>query len=54
MVIPSAQVNAKCFILPGANHYVARVRNMPDVMKKEFAESIRQMTGLNADLGALK
>jgi hypothetical protein len=53
-VIPSAKVNSKSFIIPGANHYAARVKKMSPEMQKEFVESIRQMTGLNADLNALK
>jgi hypothetical protein len=54
MVIPSSEVNAKSFIIPGANHFVARVKNMPVEMQKAFAASIRQMIGLDADPGALK
>ncbi|MDB5197002.1 MAG: hypothetical protein JWP88_1373 [Flaviaesturariibacter sp.] len=53
-VIPSGAVNAKSFVIPGANHYVARVKAMPEPMKQEFIAAIRQITGLEADLSALK
>ncbi len=48
-----AEVNAKRFIVPGANHYAARIRNMPPAMKQQFVAALEQMTGLKADLSAL-
>ncbi|GAA4345378.1 S28 family serine protease [Flaviaesturariibacter amylovorans] len=53
-VIPSAAVNAKSFLIPGANHYVARVKAMSPAMQQEFADAITRMTGLPVNLGALK
>ena len=54
MVTPSPKVNAKSFIVLGANHFVARVRNMHPAMQKDFVEAIRQMIGKSADLSALR
>jgi hypothetical protein len=48
------EVNAKRFIVPGANHYMARIRNMSPDMQQQFAASLEQMTGLKADLSVLK
>jgi len=48
-----AEVNAKRFIIPGANHYEARIKNMSTAMKQQFAAALEQMTGLTADLSAL-
>jgi hypothetical protein len=41
-------------MIPGANHYVARVKNMPPDLQNEFAASLKKILGLQADLGALK
>ncbi len=48
------KVNAKSFIVPGANHFVARIKNMPPAMQQDFAASLEKMTGLKADLTALR
>ena len=47
-------VRAKRFIIPGANHFAARITNMAPAMQQEFVATLRSMTGLTADLGALK
>ncbi len=47
-------VNARRFMIPRANHFMARVRNMPTAMQQEFVSSLESMTGLQADLNALK
>jgi hypothetical protein len=47
-------VNAKSFLLPGADHFEARVKNMPVEMKSEFAASVKKMLGIDANLDALK
>jgi hypothetical protein len=47
-------VNARRFIVPDANHAAARIRNMPPAMQKEFVGALENMTGLKADLKALK
>jgi len=48
------QVNAKTFIVPGANHYMARVKHMSPQMQQDFAASLESMTGLKADVSVLK
>jgi PS-10 peptidase S37 len=53
-VIVSDKVNSKKFMVAGANHYEARVRNMPPDLQKDFAASLEKFLGLKADLGALK
>jgi hypothetical protein len=53
-IIPSNGVNSKSYVIPNANHFVARVKNMPAEMKKDFEESITKMTNLSVDLNALK
>jgi len=47
-------VHAKLFVVPGANHGMARIRFMPAAMQRDFAGSLETMTGLKADLGVLK
>ena len=54
MVTPSSEVNAKSFIIPGANHFMARVKNMPSALQKDFVAAIKGMIGKNADPGVLK
>jgi hypothetical protein len=46
-------VNAKQFVVPGANHGRARIRFMPVAMQQDFAGSLETMTGLKADLKVL-
>lgn len=53
-VIPSEQVNAKSYIIPGANHFVARVRNMPADMQRDFMDAIYKLIGVKPDPGALR
>ncbi|MCR8556381.1 hypothetical protein KXD93_01940 [Mucilaginibacter sp. BJC16-A38] len=53
-MVYSDKVNAKTFIVPGANHYVARVKMMSPQMKQDFAASLESMTGLKPDVSALK
>lgn len=53
-VIVSPNVNAKSYLITGANHYKARVRNMPPEMQKDFAAAVARMTGLKADPDALR
>jgi hypothetical protein len=49
-----SDVKAKLFMVPGANHYMARIKNMPPPMQQEFVTLLEQMTGLKADLALLK
>jgi hypothetical protein len=46
-------VNAKRFMLPGANHHFARVRNMPASMQRDFGDALEAMTGLKPDFSTL-
>ncbi len=47
------QVNAKRFVMPGANHRYARIRYMSPSMQQEFADALKSMTGLTADFSEL-
>ena len=53
-VIVSGRVNSKSFMIPGANHFHARVRNMSPDMRKDFAASLQQLLNVEVDLNALK
>lgn len=48
------EVQSVLFMVPGANHFKARVKYMPEAMQHEFADSFKRMAGLEVDLGALK
>ena len=50
----SINVNSRLFMVPGANHYEARVINMTAAMQKEFAGVMNNMLGAEADLSVLK
>ena len=52
-VLVSDQVNSKSFLIPGANHGSARVKNMTATMKKEFTGKIKEWTGLDCQLDIL-
>lgn len=52
-VLVSNKVNSKSFLIPGANHGTARIKNMPEKMKMEFAGKVREWTGLNCTLDVL-
>ncbi len=53
-VIVSGQVNSKSFLIPGANHQSARIKNLPVKMKQEFSQRIKDWTGLDCKLDVLK
>jgi hypothetical protein len=53
-VIVSDQVNSKSFLIPGAHHGTARIKNLPEGMKKELAGKIKEWTGLDCSLDILK
>jgi hypothetical protein len=53
-IIVSDKVNAKRFVVPGATHATARIRNMPPAMQQEFVEKAKAMAGLSVDISALK
>jgi hypothetical protein len=53
-VLVSNKVNAKSYLIPDANHYKARVRNMPVEMQQDFAESVKKILQWEVDMKALK
>ena len=53
-VIVSDRVNSKSFMVPNANHFQARIRNMPPDMQQDFAESLTKLLNVDVDLAALK
>jgi hypothetical protein len=53
-IIVSDKVNAKRFVVPGATHATARIKNMPPAMQQEFVEKAKAMAGLSVDISALQ
>lgn len=53
-IIVSGKVNSKKYVLPGANHATARIKNMDIVMKQAFVDDVRKMTGINAKPEVIK
>jgi hypothetical protein len=53
-VLVSDKVNSKSFLIPGAHHGTARIKNLPDKMKAEFVSKIKEWTGLDATIDILK
>lgn len=53
-VIVSDKVNSKRFVVPGATHATARIKNMPPAMQQEFAEKAKALAGLTVNVGALR
>jgi len=53
-VLVSDRVNSKSFLIPGANHGSARIKNLPDNMKNELVGKIKDWAGLDCNLDALK
>jgi hypothetical protein len=49
-IIVSDKVNSKRFLVPKATHATARIRNMPADMQKEFAQKVRELTGMDAHM----
>lgn len=52
-VLVSDKVNSKSFLIPGAHHGTARIKNLPDKMKVEFTGKIKEWTGLDCNLEIL-
>jgi len=50
----SENVNSRLYMIPGANHYEARVINMPPAMQSDFARVLNNMLGTEIDLSVLK
>lgn len=53
-VLVSDRVNSKSFLIPGANHRSARIKNLPENMLQEFSQLIKDWTGLEVNSSALK
>jgi len=53
VIIPPG-VDSKIFMIPGANHYTARVKHMPESMRSEFAEALIQMAGIRVDFNTIR
>jgi len=53
-VLVSNQVNSKSFLIPGAHHGTARIKNLPEGMKKEFVGKIKAWTTLDCNVDILK
>jgi hypothetical protein len=53
-VIVSDKVNAKSFLIPDANHFEARVKNMPPHMQAQFVTVVKKMLDVDVNLDALK
>jgi hypothetical protein len=50
----SPQVNSRLYMIPGANHYTARIKNMPQDMQQDFAGALKIMLQIEPDLKNLK
>lgn len=53
-VIVSDKVNSKRFVLPGATHSTARIKDMPAEMQQQFVQKVKEIIGLNINLAVLK
>lgn len=53
-VLVSDQVNSKSFLIPGANHASARIKNLPDNMLQEFSSKIKEWTNLDCSMDVIK
>jgi hypothetical protein len=53
-IIVSDKVNSKRFLVPGATHATARVKNMNPEMQKEFAQKVKEIAGLDISIKELK
>ena len=52
-IIVSDKVNSKRFLVPGATHGRARVRNMPPAMQQEYIAKVKELSGLDINLSGL-
>jgi PS-10 peptidase S37 len=52
-IIVSDKVNSKRFLVPGATHVRAKVRNMPPAMQQEYIAKVKELSGLEVDLSGL-
>jgi hypothetical protein len=52
-IIVSDKVNSKRFLVPGATHGRARVKNMPPAMQQEYITKVKELSGLDVSPGGL-
>ena len=52
-IIVSDKVNSKRFLVPGATHGRARVKNMPPAMQQEYIQKVAALSGLEVNLTGL-
>ena len=52
-IIVSDKVNSKRFVIPKATHATARIKSMSPDMQREFAQKVKEMTGLEINPGEL-
>jgi hypothetical protein len=50
----SEKVNSRLYMIPGANHYEARVINMPPAMQSDFVQVLNKMLGSDVDISVMK
>ena len=53
-IIVSDKVNSKRFLVPGATHGRARVKNMPPAMQQEYIQKVTALSGLEVNPGELQ
>src|SRR6201991_1765336 len=53
-IIVSDKVNSKRFLVPGATHATARVKNMSPEMQKQFALKVKELAGMDVDVSRLQ
>lgn len=53
-VLVTDKVNSRSFLIPGASHRTARIKNLPEGMKNEFVGKIKEWTGLDCKVDVLQ
>lgn len=53
-VLVTDKVNSESFLIPGASHGTARIKNLTEEMKQVFSGKIKEWTGLDCNLDVLK
>ncbi len=53
-IIPSDKVNSKRFLVPGATHGRAKVKNMPQAMQQEYVAKVAALSGLEVNMDNLQ
>jgi PS-10 peptidase S37 len=52
-IIVSDKVNSKRFLVPGATHGRAKVKNMPPAMQQEYVAKVKELSGLEVNISDL-